>query len=93
MIKSCVKQYGDPDSGLYELPHRGKYLGLFLHHLRLAVKALGRVGGKEELEVLGKIRDSEKAFLVFDPAPLHKELVIKVMDAIDDSRKNILQKK
>ena len=92
VIKSSVKQYGDPDSGLYDLPDSGKYVGLFLHHLRVAVKALGRVGGKEELELLGKIRGSEKAFLAFDPGSLHKELVIRVMDAIDNSRKNILQK-
>ncbi len=87
VIKSCVKQYGDPDS----IPG-GKYVGPFLNHLRVAVKALGRVGGKAELELLGKIRDSEKAFLAFDPGSLHKELVIRVMDAIDNSRKNILQK-
>ena len=92
VIKSAVQQYGDPDSGLYSLPDSSKYFGMFLHHLRVAVKALGRVGGKEELELLGKIRDSEKAFLAFGQGSLHKELVIRVMDAIDSSRKNILQK-
>ena len=81
-----------PNSKLYNLPDSSKYTGLFLHHLRVAVKALGRVGGKEELELLGKIKSSEKAFLAFDDSSLHKELVIRVMDAIDNSRKNILQK-
>lgn len=55
ILGSALKEYGDPGAGIYR--HRGaeNFLPIFLQHLKIIVRGIGRVGTPEDVDLLRQI--------------------------------------
>ncbi|MCG6910981.1 MAG: hypothetical protein LJE94_12765 [Deltaproteobacteria bacterium] len=64
IIQSAVESFGDPDSRIFHLSESLQCLPLLLQHLKILIRGLGRVGGKQDIALLKAIKAREKAFIL-----------------------------
>ena len=83
IIRASAEYYGNPDSRIYQFENSIKCLPLLLEQLKILVRGLGRVGGKQDLMLLRKIRQREDAFMQFSKDPEYQGLVRQVLQWVD----------
>jgi len=83
IIRYAAEEYGNPESRIYQYPNSVKYLPLLLEHLKILIRGLGRVGGKQDLMLLRKIKQREAAFMKFEEDPGYQGLVRQVLQWVD----------
>jgi hypothetical protein len=83
IIRAAAEEYGNPESRIYQFENSFKYLSLLLQQLKILVRGLGRVGGKQDLMLLRKIKQREAAFTQFWEDPGYQGLVRQVLQWVD----------
>jgi hypothetical protein len=92
ILRSALKEYGDPRCEVYQIGQDLKLFSLTLPHLKLIVRAVGRLKDKELVGTLNKIREREMAFLQLGKGVQHEQLVRRVMETADKSIDKILSR-
>lgn len=85
VIRAAADEYGNPECRCYQLKNSFKYLPLLLQQLKILIRGLGRIGGKQDLMLLRKIKQREAAFLQFGEDPGYQGLVRQVLQWVDTS--------
>ena len=79
VIRSAVKEYGNPNSEVYHLKESRQHITAILQHLRVAIRGLGRVGETIDLSLLEEVIARDKEFIRLIKAPGHDELIRQIM--------------
>ena len=82
IIRSAVREYGDPHSHPYENARSQEEVKSILQLLQLAVRSLGRFGAKEDTPLFRRIKQSAEDFLKSKPKLLPKETFKIVMEHV-----------
>ena len=92
IVLSAVKEYGDPDSMIYHGKHSKENVEALLKNLRIAIRGLGRVGGRGDLPALDEIYGNEDHLAAIGKSNRNKLLVNQMMDFIEESKQQIIQR-
>jgi hypothetical protein len=82
IIRSAVREYGDPHSHPYESAKNQDELKSIFQLFQLAVRGLGRFRAKEDAPLFEKIRRRTVEFLSIKPSLLPKDSVKNVMEHV-----------
>ncbi|MDH5509995.1 MAG: hypothetical protein OEZ32_06515 [Nitrospinota bacterium] len=82
IIRSAVREYGDPHSGPYENVKNQDELKSILQLLQLAVRSLVRFGEKDDAPLFERIKQSGEEFLKSKPTLMPKETFRSVMEHV-----------
>ena len=89
VMRNAVKRYGNPNSEIYRLRENQESLAVFLQHLKVAIRALGRIGEKVDLVILEDIKKRKNGFSRLGQDLQHESLVMRIMDWVDVARQSI----
>ena len=92
IVLSAVKEYGDPDSVIYNGKQSKNYIGALLKNLRIAIRGLGRVGGLENLSALDEICGNEDLLLAIGKTNRNKLRINQIMNLIEESKRQIIHR-
>ena len=85
IIRAAAEEYGNPESQIYTFANSIKSLPLLLQQLKILVRGLGRVGGKQDLMLLRKIKQRETAFMQFGDDSEYRGIVRQMLQWVDTS--------
>ncbi|MFH1983867.1 MAG: hypothetical protein ABIL58_18660 [Pseudomonadota bacterium] len=80
VILSAIKEYGDPESVLYQGPRKAVPLSVFMKNLRVAVRGLARVGKPEDISLLDLVHRHSDRLNALDASPKHHEQVKRILE-------------
>ncbi len=93
ILLSAVKEYGDPESMIYNGKESQKNIGTLLQNLRIAIRGLGRVGELEDLPALEDVKENKNRLAALEKSDRNKKLVDRIIDWIEDTNLKVLQRK
>ncbi len=67
-------------------------IGALLKNLRIAIRGLGRVGGSGDLSALDEVKGNENRLAALEKSNRNKMRVNQIMDWIEESKQQIIQK-
>lgn len=85
IIRAAADEYGNPECRCYQFKNSLKYLPLLVQQLKILIRGLGRIGGKQDLMLLRKIKQRGDTFLQFGEDPEYQGLVRQVLQWVDTS--------
>jgi hypothetical protein len=85
IIRSVVREYGDPNSIMYSQVEDQEQLKSIFQLLQLAVRGLARFGDSTDIMLLQEVKLSEQAFIDLDPKLLAEDQVKRVMEYVTQS--------
>jgi hypothetical protein len=91
VLRSALRKYGAANSEIYLSPESRKNMMILLNHIRVLVRAIGRIGQKEDLILLEDVRKMEKEFMRLGEGSQYMEKVRQLMNWIDESQRNIIK--
>jgi hypothetical protein len=83
ILVSALNEYGDPKSGIYRNPSATTYLPVFLQHLKIIVRGVGRVGTRDDVGLLRQISENGLQLSELDGTPENQRSVVRTMEWID----------
>ena len=92
ILRSAVKEYGDPDSVIYHRKQSKNNIGILLKNLRIAIRGLGRVGGPGDLSTLYEVCGNEDRLSAIGKTNRNKLQVNQIMNLIEESKQQIIQR-
>jgi len=90
VIRDALGEYGNPQSKIYNLSGSNQNIPAFLQQLKVAVRALARLGMQDDAAVLEKIKSREKNFLELGTGKQHEDHVRRVMLWVEKSINKLL---
>jgi hypothetical protein len=93
VIRSAIKEYGNPDAEIYHLEKSGDNVATLFQILQVAIRGLGRVGEISDLVMLDEIRGAEAAFLFIRKDSRTRDLLRRAMRYVEGSKTDITQKR
>lgn len=66
IVRSLVKELGDPDSRIYKLAGSKKMLNQLIQLLQTSIRGLGRAGEKEDIQLFKLIKSRQERFISLD---------------------------
>lgn len=84
ILLSALTEYGDPKKGIYRDLQAAAYLPVFLQHLKIIVRGIGRVGTLDDVERLKEISAHGLALSEMSGTPKNQRSVIRTMEWIDN---------
>lgn len=88
-LREALDSYGRTDSAFYQRESAIKDLSDAMAQLQILIRALGRAGNIEDIELLKALRKQEKALCNLNPHPAHTLRVKQVMKWIPKAIKTI----
>lgn len=90
-IVEMLELYGNPHAELYHLPQSHAMLNLFFQHLKLIVRAMGRVADIEDVNLLAQLKQKEERFVRIGDGSLtgQEENIRRIMHQADLSMRTI----
>jgi hypothetical protein len=85
VLRSAVKLYGNPGSGIYLSKTGRNYAALLAQHLTVAVRGLHRAGEKQDMHLLEQIRSGKNTFLSFSKNSEYVAKVGRLMNYVDSA--------
>ncbi len=79
VLRSAVKEFGNPCSEVYLLRRNYELVRTMLQHLKLLLRALGRLEDEEAKSVLIDIQSKEEDFYGLGKGPAHEALVRNIV--------------
>jgi hypothetical protein len=92
ILRSGLREFGDPESGIYELPESLEQLPWILQILQVLVRAMGRLGERNDLVTLREIRARSTYFLNLKKEPRHTDQVKRLMLWTDKAADQVSQR-
>jgi hypothetical protein len=88
-LRELLHKYGTLESQIYQHESSKLYYSDMMAQLQIVVRALGRAGNMEDVEVLQELGEQSKVLYGLDPHPAHKLKVGQLMKWIPDAIKMI----
>lgn len=85
VMRSALKEYGNPDSEIYRCSHCRELAELSLQQLTVIIRGFSRIGRRGDLSFFQKVREQEPHFLSLSDGPLHTSKVRRIMQWVDQS--------
>lgn len=89
ILISALAEYGDPNAGLYRHLRTSTYLPVFLQHLKILVRGVGRVGTIDDIELLEQIGQADFQLSRIDSTPDNHRALTRAMEWIDNVTRSI----
>jgi hypothetical protein len=89
ILISALAEYGDPKTGIYRNLRSATYLPVFLQHLKIIVRGVGRVGSREDVRRLRQIRERGLALSEISATPENQRSVLRTMEWIENAIRGI----
>jgi len=83
IIRSAVREYGDPNSDVYSQARNISDTRAVFQLLQVSIRCLGRFAHEEDAPLLESVRSRRDEFLSLKGAQISKDAVKRVMDHID----------
>ena len=83
VLKASILAYGQPTSRVYGLKKSVENLNSFMTLLRIVIRALQRVGNKEDLPDLKRIQSQREKFLKLKDDPHYHDMVTRILGFSD----------
>lgn len=84
ILVSALTEYGDPKQGIYRNLRAATYLPVFLQHLKIIVRGIGRVGTRDDVGRLRQISEHGLALSEINGTPENQRSVVRTMEWIDN---------
>ncbi|MDM8516683.1 hypothetical protein QUF76_10825 [Desulfobacterales bacterium HSG16] len=91
ILRSAVRQYGNPDSEIYHMAQSKCHMIMILQHLKVLVRCMGRMKEDTDVRLLEDIQSSEKDFESLGEGPLFADKIRRVIKWTNSSKRNIIQ--
>ncbi len=89
VLRSALKEYGNPDAAIYRLPRSRELAELSLQQLSVIIRGFGRIGDPSDADVLQNVRASERDFMQLSAETPHSGKVRRIMTYIDLSKEDM----
>ncbi len=89
ILVSALTEYGDPKAGIYRNLRAATYLPVFLQHLKIIVRGVGRVGSRDDVSRLKKISEYGFQLSELSGSPENQRSVVRTMEWIDNVIRSI----
>ncbi len=89
ILMSALTEYGDPKEGIYRNLRAATYLPVFLQHLKIIVRGVGRVGTREDVGRLRQISENGLALSEINGTPENQRSVVRTMQWIENVIRSI----
>ena len=84
ILVSALNEYGDPKEGICRNLRAATYLPVFLQHLKIIVRGVGRVGTREDVGRLRQISEHGLALSEINGTPENQRSVVRTMEWIEN---------
>jgi len=89
VIRSAIKDYGNPDSDVYRLPKSRQNISSLLQLLKVIIRGLGRNGISNDIPLIEDIMAKQEQFLSFSKSSVYVENIQRIMEWAGKSRKEM----
>ena len=89
ILVSALNEYGDPKAGIYRHLRSTTYLPVFLQHLKIIVRGVGRVGTRDDVGLLRQISEYGFQLSELSGTPENQRSVVRTMEWIDNVIRSI----
>ncbi len=90
VLLSALKEYGHPDSDLYQLSQSPKYMADLLQLLKIVIRGVGRVGSSTEVVLIDHITGRLEVFSQLTTALHEKDLINQIKECADSVKQQLL---
>jgi hypothetical protein len=92
VLLSAVKEYGSPDSDIYQLNKSQTHMADLLQLLKVAVRGLGRIGESDDIHLLDHVKNKAGKLMTLGKGLHHEDLINQILEWIDVSKQNIAKR-
>jgi hypothetical protein len=92
VLLSALKEYGHPDSDLYQLSQSSKHMPDLLQLLKIVIRGVGRVGDSTEVVLIDHITGRLEVFSQLTTALHEKDLINQIKECADSVKQQLLAK-
>jgi hypothetical protein len=89
ILVSALTEYGDPEAGIYRHLRAATYLPVFLQHLKIIVRGVGRVGTRDDVGLLKQISEYGFQLSQLGGSPENQRSVVRTMGWIENVIRSI----
>lgn len=89
VLRSAVKEYGNPESEIYHLKGSRHHMGLLLQHLTIALGGLGRIGRQQDLVLVKGIHEEREGFKKLGEAVKREDLFGRILGCAQECEAGI----
>jgi hypothetical protein len=89
ILIQALAEYGDPKAGLYRHLRTTTYLSVFLQHLKVIVRGIGRVGTIDDIDLLKQVSNTGYQLSQIDGTPDNQRAVARTLEWIDNAIRSI----
>jgi hypothetical protein len=89
ILVSALTEYGDPEAGIYRHLRAATYLPVFLQHLKIIVRGVGRVGTRDDVGLLKQISENGYQLSQLGGSPENQRSVVRTMGWIENVIRSI----
>lgn len=86
VIRSALKEYGNPDSDIYRMPESQKNISNLLQLLKVVIRGIGRIGISSDIPLLESIKAKRHEFLTFGKTSVFLDNIERIMEWIEKSK-------
>ncbi len=90
VLLSALKDYGHPDSDLYQLNQSPKHMADLLQLLKIVIRGVGRVGNSTEAVLIDHITGRLEVFSQLTTALHEKDLINQIKECADSVKQQLL---
>ena len=90
VLLSALKEYGHPDSDLYQLSQSPKHMADLLQLLKVVIRSVGRVGDSTEAVLIDHLTGRLEVFSQLTNALHEKDLINQIKECADSVKKQFL---
>ncbi len=83
VVRSALKEYGNPGSDIYLLAESQKNIAGILQLLKVLIRGMGRNGIASDAPLVEGIKASQPQFLSFDKSPVFLDNIARIMEWVD----------
>jgi hypothetical protein len=89
VLRSAVKEYGNPESDLYLLKKSDRFMSNLLQNLRIAIRGLANIGNLESIPALEAVKSREEVFQRLKKTKFHRDQSRLISEWVDEAVKII----
>lgn len=92
VLLSAVREYGSPESDIYQLNKSQMHMADLLQLLKVAVRGLGRIGESDDIHLLDHVKNKAGELMNLGSGVHHEDLINQILEWIDVSKQNIAKR-
>ena len=93
VLMSALKEYGQPESILYQLSKSPQHMADLIQILKVVIRGMGRVGDSNDAALIDHIKGRLEVFSQMTNSLHEKELINQIKESTDSVKQQLLAKK